>query len=291
MASEIELTLEGRPRDLGGITVGRVLPAIGKHMVGPFTFFDHMGPADLDEMTIRPHPHINLATVTYLFRGELLHRDSLGNKQSITPGAINWMSAGRGIAHSERIAKDGDKHSLHGLQLWVALPKAQEDSAPFFEHHAAATLPEIVEPGVVIRVLCGEAYGAKSPVGSVSPIFYVELVMQPGAKVAVPDAYSERAVYVVEGTANVAGQRLDARHMAVLSKGAPVKLEADGPTRLVVLGGEPLDGPRYLWWNFVSSSPERIHAAAAKWRAGTWDKVFDDTVDFTPAPEGPPVFA
>jgi redox-sensitive bicupin YhaK (pirin superfamily) len=291
VASEIELTLEGRPRDLGGFTVARVLPAIGKRMVGPFTFLDHMGPADVDEMTVRPHPHINLATVTYLFRGEVLHRDSLGNKQPITPGAINWMSAGRGIAHSERIAKDGDKHPMHGLQLWVALPKAVEDTAPFFEHHPAATLPELHETGSVIRVLCGEAYGAKSPVSSVSPIFYAEIVMQPGARIAVPDAYTERAAYIIEGAAYVGGQRIDARKMVVFSKGVTVTLEADGPTRLVVLGGEPLDGPRYMWWNFVSSSPEKIHEAAAKWRAGTWDKVFDDKIEYTPAPEGPPQFA
>jgi redox-sensitive bicupin YhaK (pirin superfamily) len=286
MSGLVDKTLDARPRDLGGFTVGRVLPAIGQRMVGPFAFLDHMGPADVDEMVVRPHPHINLATVTYLFRGEVLHRDSLGSKQAITPGAINWMSAGRGIAHSERIAKDGAKHSLHGLQLWVALPTAQEDTAPFFEHHPAATLPELAEPGATVRVLAGEAYGARSPVRAASPMFYVEMVMQPGARISVPDAYSERAAYIVEGAATIGGQRLEARHMAVLSKGAAVALEADGPTRLVVLGGEPLDGPRYIWWNFVSSSKDKIHEAADRWRAGTWDKVFDDAIEFTPAPEG-----
>jgi len=286
MTLEIEKTLDARPRDLGGFSVGRVLPAIGQHMVGPFAFLDHMGPADVDEMVVRPHPHINLATVTYLFRGEILHRDSLGSKQPITPGAINWMNAGRGIAHSERIAKDGAKHPLHGLQLWVALPTAHEDSAPFFEHHAAATLPELAEPGATVRVLAGEAYGATSPVRAMSPMFYADIVMQPGARLAVPDGYSERAAYIVEGAATIGGQRLEQRHMAVLSKGAAVTLEADGPTRLVVLGGEPLDGPRYIWWNFVSSSKDKIHEAAERWRAGTWEKVFDDAVDFTPAPEG-----
>jgi redox-sensitive bicupin YhaK (pirin superfamily) len=289
--SDIEITLEGRPRDLGGFTVGRVLPQIGKRMVGPFTFLDHMGPASVDEMTVRPHPHINLATVTYLFEGEILHRDSLGSKQAITPGAINWMSAGHGIAHSERIAKDGAKHGLHGLQLWVALPKANEETAPFFEHTPAAALPETREHGATIRVLVGNAYGATSPVKTVSPMFYADIQLEAGAKVTVPERYAERGVYVVDGAVDIGASRIDARHMAVIAKGASPIVQADRPTRLVVLGGEPLDGPRYMWWNFVSSEPERIQEAAAKWRAGTWDKVFDDAVEFTPAPDGPPNFA
>jgi hypothetical protein len=288
--ADIELELEARPRDLGGFTVGRVLPAIGRRMVGPFTFLDHMGPADLDEMTVRPHPHINLATVTYLFRGEVLHRDSLGSKQSITPGAINWMTAGRGIAHSERIARDGELHPLHGLQLWVALPAAQEESAPTFDHHPAATLPELTERGATIRVLVGKAYGATSPVRTMSPMFYADLGLEAGARVSLPADYSERAIYVVEGAALVSGQRLESRHLAVIAKGAQPVIEADGPTRVVVLGGEPLEGPRYMWWNFVSSSQERIHEAAARWRAGGFPKVFDDAVELTPAPADGPRF-
>jgi redox-sensitive bicupin YhaK (pirin superfamily) len=288
--SDVELTLEARPRDLGGFTVGRVLPAIGKKMVGPFAFLDHMGPASIDEMVVRPHPHINLATVTYLFRGEVLHRDSLGSKQWITPGAINWMSAGKAIAHSERIAKDGAQHALHGLQLWVALPKALEDSEPTFDHHPAATLPELAEPGRTIRVLAGTAYGATSPVKTVSPMFYADLALAPGATISMPDGYSERALYIVEGAVTIGAQRLDARHMAVIANGASPVITADGPVRMVVLGGEPLDGPRYIWWNFVSSSPDKIHEAAAKWRAGDWAKVFDDAVEFTPAPADGPRF-
>ncbi len=288
--SDIELELEARPRDLGGFTVGRVLPAIGRRMVGPFTFLDHMGPADVDELAVRPHPHINLATVTYLFRGEILHRDSLGSKQAITPGAINWMSAGRGIAHSERVARDGTTHPVHGLQLWVALPTAQEETEPFFHHHPAATLPEVTERGATIRVLCGTAFGATSPVRTVSPMFYADLALEPGARVTLPAAYRERALYVVEGAVAIRGHRLEPRHLAVIAAGHEPVIEADGPTRLVALGGEPLDGPRYMWWNFVSSSQDRILEAAARWRAGGFPKVADDTVEFTPAPADGPRF-
>ncbi|MEO8553436.1 MAG: pirin family protein [Kofleriaceae bacterium] len=289
--TEIQQTLEARPRDLGNFTVGRVLPQVGRKMVGPFTFLDHMGPASIDEMVVRPHPHINLATVTYLFRGEILHRDSLGSKQAITPGAINWMSAGRGIAHSERIARDGAKHALEGLQLWIALPQAEEETAPFFRHHPAASLPELVEPGATIRVLCGNAYGATSPVETVSPAIYVDYVLTAGAKLELPADYRERAIYVVDGAVTIGGQRVEARHMAVLSPGATPELAADAAARVVLIGGEPLDGPRYIWWNFVSSSPDRIHEAAARWRGGSWEKVFDDEVEFTPAPADGPKFA
>jgi len=286
--SDIEVTLEARPRDLGGFTVGRVLPAIGKKMIGPFAFLDHMGPASIDEMVVRPHPHINLATVTYLFRGEVLHRDSLGSKQWITPGAINWMSAGKAIAHSERIAKDGAQHPIHGLQLWVALPQALEDSEPTFDHHPAATLPELAERGRTIRVLAGTAYGATSPVKTVSPMFYADISLEPGATISMPEGFSERALYVVEGAVTLGAQRLEARHMAVVANGASPVFTAEGPVRLGVLGGEPLDGPRYIWWNFVSSSPEKIRDAAAKWRAGDGAKGVFDTFEFTPAPaDGP----
>ncbi|MEO6774430.1 MAG: pirin family protein [Kofleriaceae bacterium] len=288
--TDIDQVLDARPRDLGGFTVGRVLPAIGRKMVGPFVFLDHMGPASLDELVVRPHPHIHLATVTYLFRGEVLHRDSLGSKQSITPGAINWMSAGKAIAHSERVARDGAKHDLHGLQLWVALPQALEDSEPTFAHHPAASLPELAERGRTIRVLAGTAYGATSPVETVSPMCYADITLDPGATIAMPEGYSERALYLVEGTVTIGAERLGPRHLAVIAKGASPVITADGPVRLVVLGGEPL-GPRYLWWNFVSSSPDKIRDAAAKWRAGDWAKVFDDTVEFTPAPSDGPRFA
>lgn len=286
-ANDIEVDIAARPRDLGGFTVGRVLPAIGHRMVGPFTFLDHMGPASLDEMTVRPHPHINLATVTYLFEGAVVHRDSLGSHQTIAPGAINWMSAGKGIAHSERIARDGTQHHLHGLQLWVALPTAVEETAPFFEHTPASALPAHVDGGATLRVLCGEAYGEKSPVRVASPLFYVDVELAAGAAIALPREYSERAAYIVDGAVAIGGQRCETRHMAVFSKGAQPTLVAELPTRLVLIGGEPLDGPRYIWWNFVSSSKERIEAMAEVWRSGAWAKVPGDEIEFTPAPDGP----
>jgi redox-sensitive bicupin YhaK (pirin superfamily) len=287
MSVEIETEIVARARDLGGFVVGRVLPAIGRRMVGPFTFLDHMGPASVEELAVRPHPHINLATVTYLFEGEIEHRDTLGSHQTIAPGAINWMSAGKGIAHSERIAKGGAPKPVHGLQLWVALPKSLEETDPFFEHTPASALPANVERGATTRVLCGEAFGAASPVRTASPLFYVDVVLEPGAKIALPNDYSERAAYVVEGAVTTGASRFEARHMAVFNKDASPTLVADGPTRLVLLGGEPLDGPRYIWWNFVSSSKERIEAMAEKWRSGTWAKIPGDGVEFTPAPDGP----
>ncbi|MFT3694602.1 MAG: pirin family protein [Kofleriaceae bacterium] len=290
MSEDIAALLEARPRDLGGFAVGRVLPAINHRMVGPFIFFDHMGPADVEEMVVRPHPHINLATVTYLFRGEILHRDTLGSKQAIQPGAINWMSAGRGIAHSERIAKDGAKHPLHGLQLWVALPKANEETDPRFDHHPADSLPSTKDSDASLRVLLGKVHGAQSPVKTVSPIFYCDVALDPDAKMALPSEYSERALYVIEGAVFVGGQRVEPRQMAIIEKGSSPTIQADGPTRLVMLGGEPLDGPRYIWWNFVSSEPDRIHEAAERWRARKWDTVYDDTVEFTPAPDDKPNF-
>jgi redox-sensitive bicupin YhaK (pirin superfamily) len=287
MSVEIETEIVARARDLGGFTVGRVLPAIGRRMVGPFAFLDHMGPASLDEMSVRPHPHINLATVTYLFEGEVVHRDSLGSHMTIKPGAINWMSAGKGIAHSERIAKDGHIKPLHGLQLWVALPKAVEETEPFFEHTPASALQAHVERGASVRVLCGKAFGASSPVRVASPLCYVDVVLEPGAKIGLPAEYAERAAYVIEGAVDAGESRLEPRHMAVFAKGASPTLVADGPTRLVLIGGDPLDGPRYIWWNFVSSSKERIEAMADIWRSGSWAKVPGDEVEFTPAPDGP----
>ncbi len=287
MSVEIETEIVARARDLGGFTVGRVLPAVGRRMVGPFAFLDHMGPASVEEMAVRPHPHINLATVTYLFEGEIVHRDSLGSHMTIKPGAINWMSAGKGIAHSERIAKDGRIKPLHGLQLWVALPTAAEESEPFFEHTPASALPAHVERGTSVRVLCGKAFGASSPVRVASPMCYVDVVLEPGAKIGLPAEYAERAAYVVEGAVDAGESRLEPRHMAVFAKGASPTLVAEGPTRLVLIGGDPLDGPRYIWWNFVSSSQERIAAMAEVWRAGTWANVPGDEVEHTPAPDGP----
>ena len=288
--SDVELIVEARPRDLGGLTVGRVLPTVQRRFVGPFVFLDHMGPESVDELAVRPHPHLHLATVTYLFDGEIVHRDSLGSKQTITPGAINWMSAGRGIVHSERIARDGTSHRVHGLQMWVGLPKASEETAPFFVHHPAATLPMVETGGAHIRVLGGTAFGVTSPVEIASPLFYADVRLDAGARVEVPTGFAERAVYLVEGAVAIGDTVLEPRKLAVIARDAKPVVSATVPSRFVVLGGEPLDGPRYMWWNFVSSSKERITLAAEAWRAGTFPKVPGDD-DFTPAPDLGPRFA
>jgi redox-sensitive bicupin YhaK (pirin superfamily) len=284
--SDVEMILEARPRDLGGFTVGRVLPTVQRRFVGPFVFLDHMGPESVDELAVRPHPHLNLATVTYLFDGEIVHRDSLGSKQSITPGAINWMSAGRGIVHSERIARDGTAHRVHGLQMWVGLPRAVEEQAPFFKHHPSSALPIVEAGGAQIRVLGGTAFGATSPVEIASPLFYADVKLAAGARVEVPAGFAERAVYVIEGAVAIGDVTVEPRKLAMIARDAKPVVTATIASRLVVLGGEPLDGPRYLWWNFVSSSKERILDAAASWRAGSFPKVPGDD-DYTPAPEGP----
>ncbi len=301
--SDIETILEGRPRDLGGFTVGRVLPAVTRRSVGPFVFLDHMGPADVVELVVRPHPHLHLATVTYLFDGEIVHRDSLGSKQTITPGAINWMSAGRGIVHSERMApemergglaptlgEDAPKKHVHGLQLWVGLPTAAEDTDPFFMHHPASTLPIVDERGVHIRVLGGTAFGVTSPIKLASPLFDADIRLAAGARVELPTNYAERAAYVIEGSVTAGTELVEPRRMAVFTPRTNITLEADGPTRLVVLGGEPLDGPRFMWWNFVSSSKERIIDAAQRWRDHQFPLVPDDA-DYTPAPDQGPKFS
>jgi redox-sensitive bicupin YhaK (pirin superfamily)/predicted CoA-binding protein len=287
----IERVIEARTRDLGGVIVGRVLPTIGRRFVGPFVFFDHMYPADAGEMAVRPHPHLHLGTVTYLFEGEILHRDSLGSKQLITPGAINWMSAGRGIAHSERTPAGADVKPHHGIQLWVGLPRGKEDGDPTFKHYPAATLPVVEERELKARILIGNALGATSPVETHWPMFYADVTLEPGGRVALPTGYGERAAYVVSGALVADGQRIEPRKMALFGTGAEPMLETDGPTRVLLLGGDPLDGPRYIWWNFVSSSPDRIVEAAHAWREGKWPKIPDDSVELIPAPDDDPHFA
>jgi redox-sensitive bicupin YhaK (pirin superfamily) len=286
-----ELLLEARPRDLGGFTVGRVLPAIARRTVGPFVFFDHMGPAQFAPgkgMDVRPHPHIGLATVTYLFEGQIHHRDTLGSSQTIEPGGINWMTAGRGIAHSERTppAQRSSGGKAHGLQLWVALPVSHEETAPAFDHHPAASLPGFDDGGVKVRVLAGSAYGATSPVRTLSPLFFVEASLAAGAVMPLPSEHEERAVYVVEGEAGVwAGDvRVPARQMIVLPPGPAPTLHSDGPARVALIGGAPLDGPRHVWWNFVSSSHDRIEQAKADWTAGRFGKIPGDDVESIPLP-------
>ncbi len=269
----ITRVLEGRPRDLGGFSVRRVLPAGGQQTVGPFIFFDHMGPANFapgEGVDVRPHPHIGLATVTYLFEGEFMHRDSLGSAQLIRPGDVNWMVAGRGIAHSERTPPELRRvpagAPIHGIQTWIALPTAHEETSPSFSHHPARDLPEITGDGARLRLIAGEAYGARAPAAVFSPMFYVEAVLEAGATVELPDHHQERAAYVVEGEIEVAGDHYAVGQMTVFAAAVPVTLRAAGAARVMLLGGAPLDGPRYIWWNFVSSSRERIERAKLDWR-------------------------
>jgi len=289
-AAAITLVLDARARDLGGFTVRRLLPATARRLVGPFIFFDHMGPNQFargNGIDVRPHPHIALATVTYLFDGELMHRDSLGSAQPIRPGAVNWMMAGRGIVHSERTPPDlrAAGHVLDGIQAWVALPKAHEDDEPRFEHHAAETLPRIERPGAVLRVLAGSAYGATSPVGVLSPTLYVDAQLAAGAVLPVCDEYSERAVYVAAGHVRCAGDEFGSGQMIVLRARAPLALEATEAAHVMLLGGAPLDGERHIWWNFVASSMQRIEEAKRDWQLGRFPKVPGDEHEFIPLPK------
>jgi len=287
----IELTIEARARKIDGFSVGRVLPSPARRLIGPFIFFDHIGPAELGPghgMDVRPHPHINLATVTYVFEGQILHRDSLGSHQIIQPGAINWMTAGRGIVHSERtppeLRRTGSR--LSGIQLWVALPKEHEETEPDFHHHPPDTLPELEEDGVGIRVLAGSAYGATSPVRTFSPLFYVEASLPAGGRLSLPPEHEERASYILEGIVCCGAERAEARQMLVFSPGATPVLRAELASRVVLLGGARIDGPRHIWWNFVSSSKERIEQAKRDWREGRFPKVRGDEKEFIPLPEG-----
>jgi len=289
-ASNLEMTIEGRPRDLGGFSVRRVLPAVERKMVGPFIFFDHMGPAAFGPgsgIDVRPHPHINLSTVTYLFEGEILHRDSLGSEQVIRPGEINWMTAGRGIVHSERTPAGARRSGarLDGIQLWVALPRADEETEPEFHHHASGSLPDLHDAGTRIRVLVGSAYGAASPVHTFSPLFYCDVVMSKGSELVLPEDYEERGVYVADGRVECDAEHADSGRMLVFSRGARAFLRAESPVRLMLVGGDRLDGERHIWWNFVSSSPERIERAKQDWKAGRFPGVPGDDVEFIPLPE------
>jgi len=289
----IEQSIHGRTRDLGGFEVRRVLPAFPRQRVGPFIFFDHFGPVAFPPgqgMDVRPHPHIGLATVTYLFEGEILHRDSLGSRQPIQPGDVNWMVAGKGIVHSERTPADvrAQGGSMHGLQLWIALPTEAEEAEPRFEHHAMASLPVVRRPGATLRVIAGSAYGQTAPVGVLSPTLYVDVTLAPGASLAVDGEHEDRAVYVVDGTVVCAGQRLVPGALTVLRAGADVSLSSEGGARAVLIGGAPLPGVRHIEWNFVSSSAERLQRAKDDWRAGRFPKVPGDDVEFIPLPPDRP---
>lgn len=281
--------LKPHAKDLGGFEVRRLLPAAARRTIGPFVFFDHMGPASFAPghgIDVRPHPHIGLATVTYLFEGTILHRDSLGVVQPITPGDVNWMTAGRGIVHSERTppAERANGHRLHGIQTWVALPQAHEATAPAFSHHPRAELPEIRRPGVSMRLIAGSAFGARAPTPTFSPIFYLAVEMDAGAAFELPAEHQERGVYTVEGEAAVGGTALPALHLGALDDAGTVRIEARTRAKLMLLGGAKLDGERVMWWNFVASSPALIDAARARWREQRFDPVPGET-EFIPLPE------
>jgi redox-sensitive bicupin YhaK (pirin superfamily) len=283
------LVLTGHPRDIGGFPVRRTLPSMQRRLVGPFIFWDHMGPVTLAPghgMDVRPHPHINLATVTYLFDGEIVHKDSLGSDQAIRPGDLNWMNAGRGIAHSERTGADIRKSgtAVHGLQSWVALPTEHEESEPTFQHVAGKLLPEVGLPGARLRVIAGAAFGEISPVKVLSPMFYVDARLEAGAELALPEEYAERAAYVVEGAVECGGARVDPGAMGIVDGGERATIRALADTRVMLLGGAPL-GKRYIWWNFVSSSEARIERAKQEWKGGAFPKVPGDDVEFIPLPE------
>jgi len=293
---EVEAILTPRDRDLGGFVVRRLLPASGHRTVGPYVFFDHFGPTGLapgQGMDVRPHPHINLATVTYLFAGEMVHRDSLGSHQTIVPGDINWMTAGRGIVHSERTGPElrASGHTVHGIQLWVGLPREHEETAPAFHHHPAETLPVLRQPGVDIRVLVGEAFDRRSPVKTFSRLAYVDVSLQAGASLELPDGLGERGAYVVDGEVICGAERAARWHMVLFRPGHPAPLRAEGASRFVLLAGDPFPEPRHIWWNFVSSSEARIEQAKRDWRErrgapdGPFPLVPGDDQEFIPLPE------
>jgi redox-sensitive bicupin YhaK (pirin superfamily) len=280
--------IDARQRDLGGFVVRRVLPAQGQAMVGPFIFFDHLGPTQFEPghgIDVRPHPHIALATVTYLFAGSLEHRDSLGNVREIRPGDVNWMTAGQGIAHSERTPKlaraAGEK--IHGIQSWVALPDGQEDVEPSFTHYPAGMLPQRALDGVTLAVIAGEAFGLASPVSSLWPTLYVHAQLAQGATLEMPAEHDERAIYVASGELAVDGNRIIEGQLAVLEPGVNPTLRAVGETRAMLLGGKRFPTPRYIWWNFVASSQERIAQAKDRWAKRQFARVPGES-EFIPLP-------
>lgn len=285
----LELVVIPRVRDIGGFQVRRALPHARRQMVGPFIFFDQMGPVQLvagHGMDILPHPHIGLATVTYLFDGAITHRDSAGHIQDIAPGAMNLMTAGRGIAHSERTPdlprREGQ--GMFGIQSWIALPVAHEEIAPSFQHFDAATLPLVEAGGAEARIIAGQAFGQRAPVDTLSDWFYAEVQLAPGAPVPLDPDYEERAIYVVEGTIEIAGERFEGPRLLVFRPGDTITVRAISWSRLMFLGGASMEGPRHIWWNFVSSRRERIEEAKEDWKQGRFGAVPDET-DVIPLPE------
>jgi redox-sensitive bicupin YhaK (pirin superfamily) len=289
----IELLIDQRPRNIGAFEVGRVLPFARHRMVGPFIFFDHVGPVDLPkglvrEADVRPHPHIGLSTVTYLFAGEIMHRDSTGVEQAIRPGEMNWMIAGSGITHSERFERARREGGpMHAIQSWVALPTGDEETTPGFSHHEGTDLPIHSDGGVWLRLLAGEAFGLRAGVKTHSPLFYAHVVLDAGARIALPRDHAERAVFLVSGAAEADGRTMAPGQMAVLRASDEAVVRASAPSILMLLGGANI-GERFIEWNFVSSSKERIAQAKADWRAGRMKLPDLDNAEFTPLPPDPP---
>ncbi|KPA22092.1 Quercetin 2,3-dioxygenase [Shimia sp. SK013] len=291
----IETVIVPRARDLGGFEVRRALPAPRRQMVGPFIFFDQAGPAEFitgSGVDVRPHPHIGLGTVTYLYKGEFEHRDSLGTHQMIYPGEVNWMVAGNGVTHSERTSKETRKapSNLFGIQTWIALPEDREDDPAMFEHHGKDALPLLEGEGKEVRLILGNAWGERAPVSMMSETFYADVVLQAGAKLPMPDDHEDRGLYVSEGSVVIAGDTFEAGRMMVFRPGDAITVTA-GPrgARLMALGGETMNGPRHIWWNFVSSSKEKIEEAKQAWADGDWEHGRfqlppGDTGEFIPLP-------
>jgi len=289
-ADAIDTIIVPRLRDIGAFTVKRSLPAAQRQMVGPFIFLDHFGPAEMissEKFDVRPHPHIGLATVTYLYDGAIVHRDSIGSRQAIRPGDVNWMTAGRGIAHSERGPEElrGQTVRSYGFQMWVALPKDREEATPSFFHHGKDALPLIEGDGASVRLAVGSLYGERAPAATFTEMFFADVTLAAGAALPLDATHEERGAYLAEGTVEIGGDRFEPGRLIVFKPGAGMAIRAISAARLILLGGEPMDGRRHIWWNFVSSSKERIEAAKADWKNGRFDKVFGDEKDFVPLPE------
>jgi len=289
-ADAIDLIVVPRTVDVGHFAVRRALPHAKRRMVGPFIFFDHFGPAEFragQGIDVRPHPHIGLATVTFLFDGEIMHRDSLGTAAAIRPGEVNWMTAGRGIVHSERTAPDHrkDGEPIHGLQCWVALPASDEETEPGFSHHDSAALPLISGEGKTVRVVAGSIYGARSPVPTRWDTLFVDVTLSAGATLPVDADTEERGVYLISGEVDIAGDRFEAGRLLIFRPGDRIAVRAVSDARLTLLGGAAMDGPRHIWWNFVSSRKDRIEQAKADWKLGRFDSVPGDDKEFIPLPD------
>jgi redox-sensitive bicupin YhaK (pirin superfamily) len=285
-----DIVIEPSVKDLGGFRVRRALPSVKRQTVGPFIFLDHMGPARFERdqgIDVRPHPHIGLATVTYLLEGTIFHRDTLGSARDIVAGDVNWMTAGKGIAHSERSSPASRQaaRQMTGVQSWIALPKVFEETAPAFFHHDGSSLPALTDTGIDVRVIAGTAYGAVSPVRVYSHTLYVDASVEAGRRLPLPDDHAERSLYILSGSVDIAGEVFAEGRLLIFRPGDAISVLAVTNARFIIAGGEPLDGPRHLWWNFVSSSQERIEQAKADWRAGKFGLVPHDDQEFIPLPD------